>query len=727
MRRTALIALLAASTLAGLLPAAAVRADVPGPTLVSPVDVAVDAVAVDFHWERVQDATRYRIRVWQDGTGDQPLLDELTVNDTFIASVALAGASATWSVSAIDQAGIEGPPTSAGFTTARVAPELVDPPDGASFAFPDGLPAPSWRHTSYLYESFLAARGDDPLELGDAAAQFGPGSWQWQVTGSMPGQPQVEPVVSPIRTFSVTWPGGTPALVAPNDDVIVGADTTFRLDWEPVDGAASYEWRFGVAGEPPLAASPFFHTRLTWAEVGRFPAGTYTWQVRAIMAGTEYPRYAYGPWSTARTVVVQPPDAVELTSPADGATLDAWPVLRWARTPGAIDYVVQIADSPDPLAQKVHAGDPANGFAFGPPHAGSPFAVTAGAATRWWRVAADLGSAGRSEPSEWRSFSVQAAQPAITSEVTASLLGPADCGSACPDLDGVPILTWSPVAGAASYRVFFRWSGGAGPADSWTDVGSSGLVPHRLFQSAPGARIAWNVVACPAVGCSATMPVARRQFRIGLPAPSLVGPATDIVQADAAATLEWVPVSLPAAADVLPMLIGYEVESTVTRDGEVLSHGIAGSGAPSSTTREVLLTGSTLDWRVRATTTLIAGGTFAGAWSPWRRVTRTEPPVVIVGPSSTGTVDSTPVLDWEALPYPVLGYDVEIARTSLLALWGDGYRSWARSTGATSMQLPELPPGEYRWRVRRTEAPSTRARGSAPGRPAGSRSPANRR
>ena len=81
MRRTALIALLAASTLAGLLPAAAVRADVPGPTLVSPVDVAVDAVAVDFHWERVQDATRYRIRVWQDGTGDQPLLDELTVND----------------------------------------------------------------------------------------------------------------------------------------------------------------------------------------------------------------------------------------------------------------------------------------------------------------------------------------------------------------------------------------------------------------------------------------------------------------------------------------------------------------------------------------------------------------------------------------------------------------------------------------------------------------------
>jgi len=716
MRRTAFTALFAALILVGLLPASAMHAQIPGPTLVSPVDATVSTVAVDLHWERVEGASRYRVRVWH-GTTDYPvIIDEPTVNDRMIVNVAFAGDLASWSVAAIDQEGVEGPASVATFTTARIAPQPVSPADGATYTFPDRLPAPSWRSTPWLYESLLTGRDGAPLELSDRLAPFGPGTWRWQIDAGWPiAPPGPASVRSPVRSFSVAWPDAVPVLGAPADGATFAAGAAFRLSWDPVPGASLYQWRLGPAGEAPITSSPFLDTRLAMVDVGGFPAGTYVWQVRAAMAGTEYPKTEYGPWSATRSLTVASAGSVALTSPADGATLDEWPVLRWSAVPGAYDYRVQIGDSPDPLAQGTSYGDPATAFTFLPPQAGSPFSVTSAAATRYWRVTAQVGTGHEVPVSPWRSFSVRAAAPAIASEVPATLLGPADCSTTCPAMTGLPLLRWTPVPGAASYRVFFRWSGGPGAADAWVDVGSPSLVPHRAYQSSPGARTAWAVLACPAVGCSETMPAPRREYAITLPTPVLSGPPGDVVQAGPSSVLDWDPIQLSADPEVMPIAVGYDVESTVTLDGDVKSHAITSTGSvPTSMTREVLWTGSTLDWRVRATTTFLAGGTITGDWSPMRRVTRTEPAIALVGPASTGTVGSTPILDWDPLPYAVMGYDVEIARTSLLAMWGDGYRSWTASTGATSLELPELAPGEYRWRVRRTEGGYHQGEGLGP-------------
>ena len=97
-------------------------------------------------------------------------------------------------------------------------------------------------------------------------------------------------------------------------------------------------------------------------------------------------------------------------------------------------------------------------------------------------------------------------------------------------------------------------------------------------------------------------------------------------------------------------------------------------------------------------------GTLQGAWSPWRSIVRDEPDVVLSGPPAGSTVGSGPTLDWEALPFGVGGYRVEVVRVDALPHYGLEHWSWATATGATSVTLPELPPGDYRWRVRRNVA-----------------------
>ena len=139
-------------------------------------------------------------------------------------------------------------------------------------------------------------------------------------------------------------------------------------------------------------------------------------------------------------------------------------MLTWSPVPGAENYQIQVSDTPDatvPLAFPLAAA-----FAFGAPGSDARYASTTAAATRWWRVRAHAGSA-ESAWSAWRSFSVGPTQPTLLDATPATRLGPADCASsACPDLDGIPILRWDPVPGATSYRVYFRWDGSAGPAVS---------------------------------------------------------------------------------------------------------------------------------------------------------------------------------------------------------------------------------------------------------------------
>jgi hypothetical protein len=720
-RRALLFAVVLA---AGLLPTAAVRAAadlLPAPDLISPVDTGATSLAVDFRWARVEGASGYRLVVRHGSGTGATVMDATTVNDRYITLVNLAGDPAWWSVAAIDDDGVEGDAATAMFTTAAVAPTAVWPPDEATVAFPDVDPTPVWEHVTDQPETLFADQAVDTTDpIARAPDSYGPGAWRWQVLSTrLAGDDIPASPPSDQRTFTLAWPGAAPALDVPSDGASVGPGDSVRLSWGLVPGAALYAWELGPVGGPVRLAD-HNGSEAPWADLPALPPGTYQWRVRAVMAGSVSTLTGLpGPWSPYRTLTITATPAVTQTYPSDGATLSSWPVLRWDEVDGARAYTIQVAESPDPDAPLGTPTPQTAAFSFAPAadHLGA-YSASSAPATRYWRVRAESAIYG-SEPAEWstwRSFTVDPGVAVLDSETPATRLGPADCTSdACPDLDGVPLLRWEPVAGAASYRVFLRWDGTDGPGDAWIDTASTGLALGQYAAASPGARTAWAVVACPAAGCSTTMPDDRARFSIDLPAPGQTGWADGTIQASASVEMRWLRIGAPVAADALATAGDYEVEYRLTPGlYSDQDHWFLWTGGATATTVDAIPPGAQLDWRVRSTFQLALGSVVTGPWSPWRSILRQEPGPQLISPADGSTVEATPVLAWQGVSYPVLGYRVELARASALAAWGTEHWDWAANTGATSIHAGTLTPGLWRWRVQRVAAPYHQDGGHGP-------------
>jgi hypothetical protein len=646
-------------------------------------------------------------------------LDEETVNDRFIAEVNFSGDVAWWSVAAIGPDQAPGPAASATFTTVRAPATLLWPPDGATIHFPDADAIPTWRGPVNQESALRADHAIGSLEPpADAPpSQFGLGDWRWAVgPGDNPPAYGSTPW-SEIRTFSYVWNDSAPTLTAPADQAAVDQGATVRLAWQPVPGAAKYAWEVRDSSNAVVAGN-VSGIRATWVDVSGNLNGTevFTWRVRGVMAGTEMPNTpVFGAWSTPRHFTVWQPDAPVITAPDHGANLDAWPVLRWTDVPGARSYQIEIATSPDDPAQLINPTVPVAAFSFNSPGAATDLSVGDPAGgDRIWRVRA-WGSASFDDLggwSEWKGFRVKPTGGDLPAETAATPLGPADCASdACPDIDGVPLLRWSPVAKAASYRVFFRWDGGAGPADSWVDTASTGLSLRQYNQTSPGDRTAWSVLACPLAGCSEAMPAARRHFRIGLPAPEPLE-ADGIVQAGPSVSMRWAPIGPPEQPDALLPVVQYEVRFTATGTSDVSD--VRYDGYQVGDTIDAIRDGTTVAWKVRATSYIGSVVATPGAFSEVRTVTRIEPAIQLTSPGGDAVVGSAPTLDWDPLPYGAGGYVVQVARVAAIeAYWPDWY-DWMSTTGATSIRPGTLTPGAYRWRVARTATMYDQAEGSGP-------------
>ena len=561
MRRSAQNALLAAVLLIGLVPAAHVDAALAKPVLISPVGGTASSTIVEFQWARVPGATRYVLQVRHASASGISIVEAFTVNDRYSAKVDLAGDLAYWSVWAIASNGTPGLAAGATFRTARLAPELLAPPDGAAFTFPDTAPLLTWRTGPDTGGALQVRQPGEPFHPFDVTTKaFGPGSWEWRVGGG-PAWPDgvSPPAVSATRSFSVSWPDAVPQAISPADGAVIPAARRLRLEWDPARGAAFYSWQLAKVGDDLRYWGQAINAN--WADINQeLEPGTWEWQVRSLMSGSGLSDPVYGPWSAARRFTVAAPVTPTQTAPADGAQLDRWPVLTWSPVPGAENYQIQVAHTPD---STVALDFPmVSAFAFDAPGADPQYASTTDAATRWWRVRAHVGSA-ESAWSSWRSFTVGATQPTLVDPTPAARLGPADCASsACPDLDGIPILRWDRVPGASSYRVFFRWDGGSGPADEWVDVGSTGMPLPGIVQRSPGDRIAWSVLACPSTGCPDVMPASRSRFRLAIAAPALLGPPDGQAQSRPAVEMRWDPIPTPTATDILPFSILYRLEWT---------------------------------------------------------------------------------------------------------------------------------------------------------------------
>ena len=478
-----------------------------------------------------------------------------------------------------------------------------------------------------------------------------------------------------------------------------------KLAWDRVAGARLYAWRVERVGGEAVAGNAV-GVRANWADIGPLLGpGTYEWQVRPMMTGSIYPDAVYGPWSTARQFTVLDVAAPAPSLPADGASLTTWPMLRWSAVQGAAAYALQVSDSMDPAAQQAIPVPRVNAFAFGAPGSTlTNYLAVEGTVTRYWRVRALIPSGEDTDWSPWRSFTVNPASGTLAAEQAATLLGPADCAtSACPDVPGVPVLSWEPVAKASWYRVFFRWDGSAGEANAWVDVAGSSMPLTRLVQPTSGDRTGWAVTACPPAGCSEDMPTERRHFRVQLPAPGQQSPADGAVEAPSGVDMRWAAVNTPDTSDVLPITAEYDLEYRLNpglySTGEELYR--QGAGHALGWTRDMIPDGTSLTWRVRASSSALLNDGVPGAWSPWRTVSRAESPVQLLSPASEAVVQQMPTLTWEPLPYTVGGYRVEVSKASILEQFNPGHIDWAMTTGTSSVTLPELAPGRYRWRVSR--------------------------
>lgn len=695
----------------------------PAPVPLSPVGGTAADVSVTFSWERVEGAAGYRLRVrhaTEDGTIH---VDAETVNDTYIALVNFSGDTAWWEVAALNASGDEGDWARASFTTAAIAPTLVWPPDGSTVNHPDSWPDLEVGWVPGQPEGIFAELGETE-EPGNPPSRFGLGTWSWQVRSTRgPGDPISPSPSSEVRTFTYAWPGGTPTLLSPPNAYVLGVTEALRLRWAPVPGAAMYHWELNRDGQ---TYKFYTETRAPWADVrsdgspGDLPPGTYEWRVRAVLAGTvQFPVAwfpQFGPWSASRTVTIPgSPVTPTLTSPADGAALSSWPVLRWDPVPGASGYSIQVSDAPDDETDPAAPGSGVNAFSFraaGDPAFPDPmYQATPGSVTRHWRVrafGAEYGTDGGAW-SDWRSFEVAPVGPALPDETPATRLGPADCTSdECPDLDGLPLLRWEPVAGAASYRVFIRWDGGTGGTNTSYDVGSVGFPLPTYEPATSTSRVAWAVRACPEEGCSTSMPAGRSHFRVSFAAPEQTGPADGTVQGRSTVEMSWVEPESPEHPDALQRRLESQIQIMVT-PGEFGPTDLWGNFVDQPLyTMEGIRDGQSVAWRVRMSMRIDVLESVGGTWSPWRTITRDEPAIDLVSPADGATLDATPVLDWAGLPYEADGYEYELVKMStlqeLIAQHPQNEELYAdirAVIGATSARVPQLAPGEYRWRVRR--------------------------
>ena len=237
-RRVGAITLAVALAL-GVSPPRVVTAAPGSPVLISPLSVTVDGNFVEFNWQRVIGAFAYDLRVWHGSPAGTRILDVRTVNDRYVGAVALAGGVAYWTVTAVGAGGVAGLPSSGTFVSARLAPQLVWPPDGVTLAHPEIAVTPQWDAVPGQGGSLSVdqdAGSSVPVYSGPPA-YYTPGIWGWLVegvagTGGIPTAP-----TSLTRTFTYTWPDSVPELIAPAPGAANATDRSIRLEWDQVPGA----------------------------------------------------------------------------------------------------------------------------------------------------------------------------------------------------------------------------------------------------------------------------------------------------------------------------------------------------------------------------------------------------------------------------------------------------------------------------------------------------------
>jgi hypothetical protein len=428
----------------------------------------------------------------------------------------LAVAVALWLALLASQA------ATAGAATGKVAaPRQIAPAAGATVQV---VPAFSWQRVrrAAKYEFQLAA---DPafesIVLGHGRGSFftrntsasvdealADGSYYWRVR-SIDARDRAGRW-SPVRSLRKRW-SLTPVLLGP----LAGASVTYPrtplvLRWAPVDGAFKYLLR--IATDPGLANSalgpriPAVETSGTaFALPLALAPGRYYWAVTPLDS-RKHPGTRSAVRSFAWSWPTQTRTRVTDLDP-DARVMD--PQFSWDAVAGAAQYQVEVNPSADfAVGSRVCCDEPVAGTSH------SPLRLLPNN-TYFWRVrAVDLdGNAGvwNQGPTFKKDFDdVEPAVPGLRVRDNLADATPAGGASGLPTTSA-PVVSWSPVHGAASYEVrvapwtgFCNWTPRIDEppaktfltaATSWTPLGpSTGLRPVGNAFGPTSHDGAWQLV-----------------------------------------------------------------------------------------------------------------------------------------------------------------------------------------------------------------------------------------
>jgi uncharacterized repeat protein (TIGR01451 family) len=260
------------------------------------------------------------------------------------------------------------------------------------------------------------------------ANKFPDGIWYWRVRVEMPAPPSE---YSTIMSFTKQWasPDNAPALTDPAADATLDFYDLPAFTWQPVMGAASY--RFQIAASADGFASPRYTQIVlgtTHQPLAKLTNGVYYWRVVPLdPSGRE------GTTSDVRSFTADYNRVPTLLEPADNAFPTFTPTFRWTAVRGAQYYQLQY--STDPTFNTGVTTISTRNTTY------TPLSELPNDVNYYWRVRTYSG-ASIADWSQTRRFKKQwYIQP--------ELLTPTNNYQYVSD----PFFSWTPVPGAASYRV----------------------------------------------------------------------------------------------------------------------------------------------------------------------------------------------------------------------------------------------------------------------------------
>jgi hypothetical protein len=440
-------------------PASAAVGD--APTGLSPDSTTVDEIPV-LSWDRVEDAVAYDVQLSGSPQFTPVLASAATANVRYVPTVQLPGdADVYWQVRAKFTGGSTSAWVQAVFHRgALTRPAPLAPADGAQLQPPVHPAQFRWTAvpgaTAYDVQVGSDPQFTDPTRYttttvkGTAytsTSQQPPGTYYWRVRAQLgtgivtswsagPGESPSAYGVLPLERATLDSPADDPLGSKPIQEVV--------LDWNPVAGAATYDLQLST-DENFLSNTTTVNslTSTRYSPPSTLDNDQYYWRVRPADLTGNKPSWGedQSVWHFRRHWPEQP----ALEYPADGATVGDPFFFQWAPVHLASSYTLQLSLNSSFTGPEVTTCTTTQ-TTYTPATADGTECMPAAAGTYYWRVLArDAPPMGTAPVTQ----SIYAEVHEFTYDpVAVTLQSPANGADVT-----VPTLRWSPVSGAARYRV----------------------------------------------------------------------------------------------------------------------------------------------------------------------------------------------------------------------------------------------------------------------------------